>query len=748
MMPHETLEGMLVQREKVVSRIVELVRDSVLGDSKHHTLAIGPRGIGKTHLVSLVYHRVCQMDDLKDRLRIAWLREEEWGVSSLLDVLIRILRSLAEEYKDDGLRERIEALYANDPDTAQYQAGDLLKEYVAGRTLLVLTENLDETFAGLGEKGQQDLRAYLQENPFSTILATAQSLFNGVRRRTFPFYGFFRIEHLEKLTFNEATELLARIATLRGDDELASFVRTPAGRARIRAVHHLAGGNHRVYVIFSHFLTRDSLDSLVDAVMKMLEELTPYYQSRMMTLAPLQRKIVEHLCSLRGAAPVKEIARRCFKTSQTVSAQFGILHEKGYVQTTHVGRESYCELREPLMRICMEVKRHDGAPVRLLVDFLRIWYSCEELQGRLSELGSGAMTEWRYLSAAIEVSKEEMRDPRLAACQRDYDDCLDRGDGEGAFQAAEEALAIDEGACEWCMYGIALGYLGRHDEALDSFDKAMACECKDKYGPLARRGQALLFLERYDEAVEACNGALEIHCDDPRVWETRGRAFLGLHRHEDALDSFDKALELKPKDAFLWHMRGEALMFLDRLREAVLAWEKAMSLDGTRHAPAFRRAMFLTQYEWDQGIVALEEALTNHPVPQPAEFACPEVILRQLLFNASWRASWVERAAALVEVYGNHGLLSILGTGLTHSLRTLTDEVVTNTTAQAWVELWRECSEDKEELALALRLLEATVQYKCEPDERILLALPDEERRILIDMLDLDDEEEQEEIRN
>ena len=86
--------------------------------------------------------------------------------------------------------------------------------------------------------------------------------------------------------------------------------------------------------------------------------------------------------------------------------------------------------------------------------------------------------------------------------------------------------------------------------------------------------------------------------------------------------------------------------------------------------------------------------------------------------------------------------------GLTHSLRGLVDEVVTNVIAQAWVELWRECSKDREELALAFRLLEATVRYKCEPDERILLAFPDEERRILIDMLDLDDEKEQEETRH
>ena len=83
---------------------------------------------------------------------------------------------------------------------------------------------------------------------------------------------------------------------MRADQELASFVKTPAGHARIRAVGHLAGGNHRVYAILSHLLTRQSLDDLVEPFMGMVDELTPYYQSRMADLSPQQCKIVEVLC--------------------------------------------------------------------------------------------------------------------------------------------------------------------------------------------------------------------------------------------------------------------------------------------------------------------------------------------------------------------------------------------------------------------------------------------------------------------
>ena len=42
-------------------------------------------------------------------------------------------------------------------------------------------------------------------------------------------------------------KLLTKIAEMNDDRELAAFLRTPDGRARVRALHHLAGGNHRVF---------------------------------------------------------------------------------------------------------------------------------------------------------------------------------------------------------------------------------------------------------------------------------------------------------------------------------------------------------------------------------------------------------------------------------------------------------------------------------------------------------------------
>src|SRR5437764_517554 len=169
-------------------------------------------------------------------------------------------------------REALEAIFVQREDIVQ-RILDLIRDSAftpsKHRTLLVLIENLDDIFQGLNDEGQKRLRAYIQENPFFTIVATAQSLFNGVSLQSSPFYGFFRIQHLEGLSIEDSTQLLMGIARYRGDPKLASFIQTPTGRARIRAVNHLAGGNHRVYIIFSQFLTRESLDELVEPFMRM-----------------------------------------------------------------------------------------------------------------------------------------------------------------------------------------------------------------------------------------------------------------------------------------------------------------------------------------------------------------------------------------------------------------------------------------------------------------------------------------------
>jgi len=200
---------------------------------------------------------------------------------------------------------------------------------------------------------------------------------------------------------------LEKIARLDGKSEVVEYLSTSRGRSRVRALHHLSGGNHRIYIVLSRFVTKENIDALVVPFMKMVDELTPYYQERVRWLAPLQRKIVEYLCTCETTMPVKEIAKHLFSSQQSISSQLQSLREKGYVESSQRGRESLYEVSEPLMRICVEAKENQrNKPLRLLVDFLRVWYDDDELITRM-DFPARAASAKLYLSAALGRNKSE-----------------------------------------------------------------------------------------------------------------------------------------------------------------------------------------------------------------------------------------------------------------------------------------------------------------------------------------------------
>jgi tetratricopeptide (TPR) repeat protein len=776
LMEREALEAIFVQREDTVNRIIERVRESAQTKSKYHTLFIGPRGIGKTHLVSLIYHRTKAMDDLEERLLIAWMREEEWGITSLLDLLMRIFRALVAEYKDDELEKQVEDLYKLPPENIEKTAGKLLKEYAGNRALLVLIENLDDIFQGLGDEGQKRLRAYIQENPFLTIVATSQSLFSGVSRQKSPFYGFFSIEHLTGLSFEESVQLLTNIARYKGDQVLAAFIQTPMGRARIRALNHLAGGNHRVYIIFSQFLTRESLDTLVEPFMQMLDDLTPYYQDRMRWLSTQQRKIVEFLLNHRSPAIVKDIAQRCFMSQQTASGQLKSLREMRYVQSIPAGRESYYELSEPLMRLCVEVKKNRGEPIRLFVDFLRLWYLPDELKQHLELLKPEAMLEREYVICALQAIAEDPQDPRVEACNKDLNTYIENGDFEHALEISEELVKIRGQAGDWIIQGACFLPVNRFEEALASFEEAIKMEPENLLAWMFH-SSILKELKSYEAALTSLNKAIELAPDKADLWIGKGDLLKELGLLEDGLVSYNKAIELNPQNARalmskikilhsqgrfkdmlepldaiikitpenseVWVVQGSAFLQLELYEDAILSWDKAIELGHkTLLIQLIRAQMLLIFNRWDEGIAALDNALEYFAHTDEPETGVIGGIVENV-FNGSPDASvWKARITTLLELYDKHKVAAALGSGLIAAVPALQAERVSDAVANAWREVWQELVGNRDEFKLPLRLLDVAIRYKESKDQRVLLELPIEERKVLEAILKIEEKTE------
>jgi tetratricopeptide (TPR) repeat protein len=709
----EDLERIHVQRHALLDEAVELIRDSARTKNKHHLLLVGSRGCGKTHLLSLINHRLGKQSDLSNRLRIAWLNEDETS-TSFLDLLVRIYQALSARYPEEFPRGEVEDLFGDEPSKARDAIGGSLVRHAGKRTILVLIENLDGIFGQFDQGEQRTWRAFVQNHPIFTTVATAQALFAGVAAQDQPFFGFFDTRHLQPLSAEEATELLQRIAVLNGDAELEAFLKTPRGRARIRAIHHLSHGNHRLYVVLSELITAESLDALVRPFEEMVDEqLTPYYQERLRWLSPLQRKIVELLCQRRQPIPVKDIADRLFASHSTITPQLKNLREMGYVVSTPRGRESLYELAEPLMRLSMQVKDTPQAePLGVIVDFLRVWYERDELADRLAHADPTERIHAYLLAALAKLQSGEpnLRHELLRSDLEGVDpkDCDDQQFEQLRALAEETNLAED-----WMKFGQACKRRKEYAAAVDAFT-VVAKEARLAKIGLVERSYALMHLDRTDEAIADCTRVIETQGtpEDEAVLARIVRSFLsfGKGRWSDAINDATTVIEASDPPALLipdaLFARALSLSRSGQFKEAISDCFHILALPGTSES---------------------KMSLVKSTLA-----AVVDVVVAN-----SMRA--FANIDEIVKLLADHDALAYLGGALVRYLPELEASPIGGAGLKRWFAQIEASTGQHEAMRLPLRLLRVGIDYlTSQPrDEGKLLQLPEEERSLLRQALSL-----------
>ena len=375
-MPEDLLARLFVVRQPVLESLMKRVGDLGATPSPHHTLLVGPRGAGKTHLISLVYHRAKQLADARKnaRLRIAWLPEDPWTIVSYARLLAAILERVS---PDTGVKSADEAeLDARLRSTSRKDG-----------PVLVLMENVDQILDALGEVGQQKLRNLLQTESGVLIIGSTTRLDRSLSSHAAPFFGFFDTIRLEPFSPEEAREMLTALAREAGNAELAERLSSSGALARIHTIAHLAGGQPRLWALLGSALTVEELRDLAALLLSRFDDLTPYYQEQLARLSPLQRLVVAELAAADRPLPVKDIAERVGSDQRSVAKAVGDLAERGWLKPVSTiftelldRRRTYYDLAEPLARLAFQIKDSRGEPLPLVVDFLVNWFDADQLR--------------------------------------------------------------------------------------------------------------------------------------------------------------------------------------------------------------------------------------------------------------------------------------------------------------------------------------------------------------------------------
>ena len=497
----EVLEATLVGRKELVDRLEQLVLDGAGGPNKHQRLVVGVRGSGKTHITRVLHNRLWANTEIKKRLLIVYLIEDELGVASFLDLVVRMLRAIVRWYPEHAhIAVALEELHDLPFEAQKNRAVQLLLQAAGNKDVLVIMENLGLMFdqtKGFGREGQQELRDLVQQHPRFMIFASSQALDDNIKDAGAPFYGFFKVTHLRRLTLEEAMAFLLAIASATDKPETVRFLNTPTGRARMKTIFDYTGGNHRLLVTFYEFLATGSLARLSLVFMKALNPLKPYYQEQMRSLSAQQQKIVQYLSLQRVPQAVKDIARGCLAAPNTISSQLKDLLDRNFVSRNEDGRESRYEITETLFRLCYEAElQQEGAPVRLFVDFLASLYTARELQLRhqgFQMLGQEQEAA-HHLEAAVALGTKRADLVNARGEGRRL-----RGEYKLAMADYEEAITLDpKAALPHFNMVSALLALGKFDEALDRLPRAIEA---DKSSPDPKGGLLVQSLQENCQAL-------------------------------------------------------------------------------------------------------------------------------------------------------------------------------------------------------------------------------------------------------
>ena len=413
----ERLRHTSVAREHLLDDAIESLRGSVKRKSKNHLLFIGPRGIGKTHLLSRIEDAVRSDEALGTRVVVVRFPEESNRTLSFADFLIGMCGILKEVLEDEPRWAELFAAVETEEDDARV-ADTLVPAFREenrrrGRTLLVMLENLGEVL-GRQIRVRNEvaaLRKFLMADNGCLLMATAPVHFDGITDVEQPFYDFFDVQILEALSFEETVEVIR--LNLEWEGRTAVLGTLEGMRPRLHALYRMTGGNPRLTMMLYELLAHESVTGVQNQFHLLLDRISPFYQGRLNDLPPGQRALLECLASMRDREKTPAaIAARMRMSQQETSSLLKRLSDARYLRAVQHPRDRRSRLytiREGFFDIWLAMNLSRGARRRMpfLLDFFSFFYPSVEAREEkrrklraklLEDGGADAETALDYLS--------------------------------------------------------------------------------------------------------------------------------------------------------------------------------------------------------------------------------------------------------------------------------------------------------------------------------------------------------------
>ena len=226
-------------------------------------------------------------------------------------------------------------------------------------------------------------------------------------------------------------------------------------------------------------------------------------------------------------------------------------------------------------------------------------------------LGMISCQQGRYVEGSEFARKSLVSDPRHVRAHVLLGRALSAlGCRDEALVSFERAIALaPELAAAHGHRADILCELGRNVEAIESYDRALAL-APNLLEDWFNRGVALFAVGRYDDALSSFDRVIagKPVLFDAQIW--RAKVLAQLRRHADALEALEAVLMKNPDLVDAWIGRGIVLAALKRSQDAFAAFQKALELRPDSCEAWLGRAHLLGEADRDQeALVTYDRAL-------------------------------------------------------------------------------------------------------------------------------------------
>ena len=504
------------------------------GNSSVHSLVIGPRGSGKTHLLLRVAAETRRNARLSEFYPIVFA-EESYEVATVGEFWLECLNHLAEQ-APEGERAGLRLSYsdlrttADDRDLAGRCLGTILDFADRhAKRLLLMVENLNMLLADIGDPDAGwRLRHTLQTEPRIVLLGSATSRFDEIDHPDHALYDLFRVVTLQALDTEECDTLWSALSG------------QPKGSRQIRPLQILTGGNPRLIAVLTGFDKTYSFKDLMSNLFDLVDEHTEYFRSHIEALPSQERRVYLALARLWKPATAKDVAFQARVNVNKCSAQLGRLVDRGAVliEDGAKRRRTYY-VAERMYNIYYLLRRPSAEShvVDALVHFMALYYSPDELV----QIGVG-MAEGldrddpRHLDIQSTAFRQLLALPELGDLLVNL---LTQDAVIGAFGSAQTPDLVEPMVYALIAKAKTMETEQRLEEALGYWEEAIRMADDVGGGDLTvAKGVATLSkigllrkLNRNDEAVETV--AVNYFARDQRVDVDMADAIVKLHLNVD-----------------------------------------------------------------------------------------------------------------------------------------------------------------------------------------------------------------------